>query len=369
MSDVLVRTLCAGAMTLGGFCVEADAASTFETYGNSFSTIAPPPPDFTSGSFSTAGDALSDGRLIAVTGLDVFLETSAGSGTFQLAATLESTTFGGSTDPGFLRVSPDGSKIALGGGFSKPLMVIDTSIVTGGGSPVLNSFNTSVYNVGHTSAAWTHDSAGLAIGNGDFGSPAYVDLLDITSSTAAPSITRLVDGVQGASGGVAFDASGNLYVGNGYANGSGSDTGAIHMFTAGMLGGGTPLDYEGDGLFVTDMLSANDLTFDLAGNMFVGGGDLFGSGDGGYAGIINNDTLEALIDGTLGSPIDTSDLLQVRKLDPDGSSSAFYNVIFNEATGELILSDGTTWHATIPAPASYLGLAALLGIRRRSRAA
>ncbi|MFG0256952.1 MAG: hypothetical protein ACF8GE_03525 [Phycisphaerales bacterium JB043] len=369
MSDVFMRTLCASALVLGGICVEAEAASTFETYGQSFSTIAPPPPDFAGGSFGTVGDALADGRLIAVTGLDVFLETSAGSGVFSVVATLDSASVGGSTDPGFVRVSPDGSKIAIGAGFAKPLMVVDTSVITGGGSPVLNGSNTSIYNVAHTSATWTHDSAGLAIANGNFGSPAYVDLLDITSSTATPSITRLVDGVQGASGGVAFDASGNLYVGNGFANGVGSDTGAIHMFTAGMLAGGTPLDFEGEGLFVTDMLSANDLTFDQAGNMFVGGGDFFGSGDGGYVGIVNHETLQDLIDGALGGPIDLLDPTQVRTLDPEGTSSAFYNIIFNDATGELILSDGSSWHVTIPAPASALLFAALLGVGRRSRAA
>jgi hypothetical protein len=367
MSSLFMRAIVACGIGLGGVYVEA--ATTFETYGQSFNPIAPPSIDFGAGSFSTVGDALADGRLIAVTGLTVFIETSVGSGVFNAVATIDSTAVGGSTDPGFIRVSPDGSKIAFGAGFNKPLLVFDTSVVTGGGTPVLNAFNTSVYAVGHTSAAWTADSSALAIADGTFGSAAHVDLLDITSSTATPSITRLIDGVQGASGGVAFDASGNLYVGNGFANGLGSDTGAIHMFTAGMLGTGTPLDFEGDGLFVTDMLSANDLTFDAVGNMFVGGGDFFGSGDGGYVGIVDGTKIQELIDGLITGGINPLDPALVRRLDPEGSGTTFYNIIFNDATGELILSDGTTWHRTIPAPATSLMIAALLGIRRRNRAA
>ena len=362
MLRLFLCALAAHTLVLGATHVEA--ATTFETYGTSYTTTTPPPVDFGAGSFSTVGDALADGRLIAVTGLTIFLETSVGSGVFDAVATIDSTTVGGGTDPGFVRVSPDGTKIALGAGFGKPLMVIDTSVITGGGNPVLNTFNTSVFAVSHFSAAWTNDSSRLAIAAGSFGSPAFVDLLDITSPTASPSVTRLVDGLQGASGGVGFDASGNLFVGNGFANGTASDTGAIHMFGAGLLGGSIPLDFEGDGVFVTDMLSANGLTFDAVGNLFVGGGDFFGSGDGGYAGIVSNQALQDLADGLLVGGIDSLDEMLVRRLDPAGTGSESYSIIFNEATGELILSDGATWYRTIPAPASSFVFAALLGIRR-----
>ena len=58
-------------------------------------------------------DVLGDGRLVTLVGADVYLETSVGSRSFSLHGTLPDAdlpSFGAA----FLRVSPDGGKIAIG---------------------------------------------------------------------------------------------------------------------------------------------------------------------------------------------------------------------------------------------------------------
>jgi hypothetical protein len=55
--------------------------------------------------------------MIATTGYSLYVESGVGTGQFDLAATLDSSVFSSAPDPAFITVSPDGTRIALGGGF------------------------------------------------------------------------------------------------------------------------------------------------------------------------------------------------------------------------------------------------------------
>ncbi|MFG0274586.1 MAG: hypothetical protein ACF8QF_05985 [Phycisphaerales bacterium] len=343
----------------------AQGAGSFGTYGNAWRGIDAPA--VAPGSFNSKGAALADGRLVAATGLGVYVETGVGTGQFTLAATLDSALVGGGTDPAFLSVSPDGSRIALGAGYdfgagaTRPVVVFDTALLAGGGA-VIDGSNASAFDVQHYEAAWA-DNTRLALTAGDFGSPARVDLLDVTGAT---SVRTIVSGIEGASSGIAFDAFGNLYTGNGFASGAGSATGAIRAFSSAAWDGAGAVDFESGGVLVGEMLSASGLAFDGAGNLFVGGGD-FGDGDFGYLGVV---AAEAVADALAGlGAFSLVDASSVRMLDPVGSGGAFYDLVYNAATGELVAIDGASWFATIPAPGAGFALVGgllLVGGRRRA---
>lgn len=333
----------------------------FDTYGQSWRTLNIPPRE--GESFDTKGDFLADGRIVAVTGSTVYLERTAGSALFDAVGVLDASEIGAATDPAFLRVSPDGSNIAIGAGFGKPLAVFSTSALGTPGAPTaLTSGSVARYfNVGHYDAAWQSGSH-LAITAGDFGSPAYVSLLDVTSSPAAPSNPVIVSGIEGSSGGIAFDAAGRLYTGNGFSNGSGSLTGAIRAFASDLWEGGA-VNFEVAGVLVANLLSGSSMLFDLEGNLIVGGGN-FGV-DMGYLGVIGADALGAALDGL--GPIDPSDVSQLLRLDPLGDGSGYFGSAFNPTTGELFVTNGATWHGTIPGPSALVLMAAagLHAVRRR----
>ncbi len=309
-------------------------------------------------------DALPDGRLIAVdtTGA-VQIETAPGSRSFATAFNLPNPDFS-SFGAAFISVSPDGGRIAVGnnGGASFTNFEVGVFDITGGGG--------DWFPINHVSAAWFDDQS-LAISGGSF-TASNVSVLDVSSNPAAPSVTLIVDGVAGASAGVAFDAAGNLYTGNGFAAGTGSDTGAIKAFAAAdwqaALAGAAAPNFETDGAFITDLLSAGSLGFDNDGNLHVGGGDLFGSGDGDYAALVRSDALDSVLAG--GSAIDPLDATNVRRFDPDAANTGnFYGVSFNAARGELYIGSDGVIYTYVPEPAAGLALLAALGVlvRRQGR--
>ena len=344
-----------------GASARADA---FGVYGGSFRAFATPPKG--GGSFGVAGAALPDGRLVMVTGNSVFLESAPGSAQFAEVARLDASQTGGSTDPSFLSVSPDGSRIAVGAGFGKPVAVFATGALGTPEDPTdLTAGSVADYfTVGHYDAAW-YDNRRLAITAGDFGSPAFVSLLDTASDPDSPVNDLVITGIAGASAGVAFDSAGRLYTSNGYADGSGSGTGNIRVF--GLAEWMAGADFETAGLLVGDVLSGSSMRFDRDGNLLVGGGD-FGVFDAGYLGVIHADAIGGVLAGL--GPIDTGDPFDLKRLDPRGDGFGYFGSAYNPLTGELYVTDGETWHATIPAPAS-VGLLAVAGVcvaRRRRHA-
>lgn len=329
----------------------------FFGYGQSYRSFTPPPVG--PGSFGVTGDALADGRLAIVTGLSVFVETAPSSGAFNLAATIDSELVGGATDPSFLKVSPDGSTIALGAGFARPLVTFSSTLLSGGAT--IDASNAQAFDVPYYSAAW-RDGSTLGLTFGTMGQPSSVALLDVTGSPSSPGMTTILSGILGGSGGIAFDSAGRLFTGNGFDTAPGdSATGWIKAFEPSSWWSG-PADFESDGAFIADVLSADALNFDTAGNLFVGGGD-FASGDSGTLAVLHSGAIAAAL---AGGTINLSDPAQVRRLDPRADGFGYFGSIFNGATGELIVTDfGGAWHATVPAPGALALFALPLGARRR----
>jgi len=310
---------------------------------------------------------LPDGRLLTLSGAALYVEDAAGARTFGQVGTLPGADIA-SFGPAFVKVSPDGTRLAVGnnGGASfgdYQVGVFDVNTLTG-----------QWLQANHFDAQW-YDNARLALTAGVFGQPAEVTLLDVGSADPAhPDNPVIVANVGGASGGVAFDAAGNLYTGNGYATSGPSGTGAVKAFdhaawSAALLGG--PLDFESDGTLIVDVLSGNALGFDAEGNLHVAGGD-FGIGQFDYAALIRSSAVEFALAG--GGPADPLDPAQVRPFDPDALNDFnFYDVDFNPSTGELYLREGATVYAYIvPEPSSLVLvlLGAAVTVRRRcSRAA
>gem|GEM_PF-831668 len=329
------------AMTLLLPCAAA-RADLFEHLGDTIRAIAPPPT--APGSFGVSVDALPDGRLVAVTGFDILLETAPGAGVFQTAATIDPSLLASPTDPSFLVVSPTGARVALGAGFGKPVLVFDTVALNPTSPTTLTPTNTSVFLLDHFAAAWLDDDH-LAIAAGVFGQPSFVSLLDVTSDPLAPTDPVIVSNIDGASAGVCFDADGYLYTGNGFDNSPGapgtSETGFIKAFSPTLWNQGADFETQGD--FIADILSAGALRFDRQGDLFVGGGD-FSSGDTGDLAVVH---AAALADARSNrAPIDTSDPNQVKRIDPIGDGSGFFSAIYNPAVDELLITDFTGWFAT-----------------------
>ena len=281
--------------------------------------------------------ALGDGRVITLVTDQVYVETVPGSGDFGFYGSLPDANLP-SYGAAFLRVSPDGTKIAVGnngGDESSPpdfqVGVFDVASLTG-----------TWFTAGHFDAAWV-DNTHLAVTAGDFAGPSFVTALDTTSADPAnPTNPVVVNNIGGASGGIAFDNAGNLYTSNGFSFIGPSGTGATKAFenavwTAALSGGPVP-DFEFDGTLVVDVLSASPLAFDVEGNLLVAGGDLYGSGEGDFVAIVHSSAVARALAG-LGAA-DPNDPSEVRRLDPDAvSSSNFYWTAYNPATRELYVRD------------------------------
>lgn len=325
---------------------------------------------FLAGSFSLPGgagvfDVLHDGRLVTLAGDQVLTETGVGSGAFAPIGSLPGAdlpTFGAS----FLRVSPDGTRVAVGNnggaGFDHfQVGVFDLAGLSG-----------TWFSADHFDAAWFDDTR-LALTAGPFGEPAVVTLLDTTSAVPSdPSNPIVIGNIGGASAGIAFDGDGNLYTGNGFAIAGPSGTGLIKHFDnaawTSALAGGPAVDFENEGTEIVDLLSAASLGFDGQGNLFVGGGDFAGDLD--YAAVVNASAVSDALAGMV--VVDPLDPNQVLRLDPDElNDQNLYDVRFNPVTGDLYLRDGAVvYRYVVPEPATASMLLAFLcaaSLRRRQR--
>ncbi|RMH26082.1 MAG: hypothetical protein D6693_07740 [Planctomycetota bacterium] len=320
----------------------AIGADLFDHYGGVVHVVTPPPT--APGSFGVAADALPDGRLVALTGSTVFVETGVGAGVFAPAAILGASLLAGPTDPGFIRVSPGGTRVAIGAGFGLPIIVFDAAALDPLAPTTLTPANAARFEVGHFDAAWL-DETRLAIAAGAFGSPSIVTMLDVTSDPSAPVNPVIVSNIAGASGGVAFDSDGALYTGNGFdltpATPRTSRTGAIKRFTPGEWSAGA--DFETGGRPVLELLSAGPLAFDADGDLLVGGGD-FAQGQTGFVGVVRAGVLAGVIAGPL--TVNPNNPAHVRRLDPIGDGSGFLGARAIRATDELLITGGPVWFTT-----------------------
>ncbi len=203
--------------------------------------------------------ALPDGRIIASDGTEVFVEKKKQSRDFDNVGQIPT------TPPGFLQVSPNGSKAAIGDKNSGSVVVFAPA----------NPKDNKTFKVADYDAAW-YDENLLAIATNDK-TGAIVTVLDTTTGNNSLIIKNVGRG----SGGVAFDKDGNIYVGDGYEP-KGPGAGMVKTFTKAdwraALKNGQPLDFKKDGKHVATLLSAASLGFDRDANFLVGGGIVFGDG-------------------------------------------------------------------------------------------
>lgn len=268
-------------------------------------------------------DVFPDGRIILLVDASVYVELSAGGGTFGLHGILPDAPF--IQFPSFLRVSPDGTRIAVGDGFASV------------GVFSFPSLSGQWFSAAHYDGEWWNGTK-LALTGGAGNS---VTLLDTDSSDPGKPDNPTLIVNTGIAGGVAFDAAGNLFTGTGFGSPP-HQTGDVRGFPAaawmGVLSGGMPLDFLVDGLEVVDVLSAASLGFDDEGNFHVGGGDFFGAGDLGHIALVRGTSVAASMGG--GGPADTGNPGVVRFLDPQPENSfEFYSVNFNPALQRLLLQD------------------------------
>ena len=313
-----------------------------------------PPPD--PGSFSTTFDFLPDSRIVAFDGFEVSIQEALDSDSFIPIGTLPDA-FQGGSDPAFVITDPSGSFFALStgaGGSQFPDQPFNGSIFT---LPLSGGTAQPAGNIPFNASAAFQDSGELFVNAG-------VDTFDSSSvqrlSVETGNIQTVIDNIPGASGGIAFDTAGNLFTGIGF-DASGSRTGEIRSFSAASLEqsllSGVPLDFDADGVFVTQSLSAGSLVFDEAGDLFVGGGDLLGGGEQGFI---------AEIDPTTGNVLRRLDPTDG---DPDSGPTVFFGLAGNpaaETIGAIDFFDPTRTvfqiSTEVPEPSVMLGSAVALSL-------
>lgn len=273
------------------------------------------------------------GRLILATGNKIFLQRNYGSSVYDVVATTYIT-----MDPGFIHPSPDGSKIALGLGYNKPLLIVPASLLSVSDPPALidesYNFHAQVaafdpYYIKYYDADWA-DNQYLVINGGswpDGATPPY-DPSDFASGcgvldtdAADPWLERgraLITNIPGASSDIDVDAAGNVITGIGFGSGT---TGQIKIWATGEWDPadppGTPsLDYQTNTKIVcANCSSAAHLGTDYEGSLTFGGGDWAAGTDYGYAGLINHAVLSRVLTG--GGPVDENNTAEYREFRPD----------------------------------------------------
>ncbi len=299
-----------------------------------------------------AWDVDSSGRIWAVAGTTIHRQAGVG-GTFDVVGSLAAgavSSFGAS----FLRVSPDGTTLAIGDNeFSNApgTRIIATAAL--GASPVSGveipgaNFD-AVWSGGDLFIAGATNTGEVIVNRSSFSG---VSAGNLPSATA-----RVLTGVGGGSGGVTISA-GRLYVGAGFGAGS-VVTGEIRSFDLGTLNLSASAVEFTSGLLLAGgpAYSASPLAIDGLGNVLAGG---FGGFTPDFSAAIIG---VAVIDPATGGRLDLS---------PGGTISPSFNaykVAFNPVSGEALVSLGSTlYRYTIPTPASagLLAMGGMLALRRR----
>ena len=276
---------------------------------------------------------LPDGRMVAVVGDQLFTEDTLGKRVFALYGTLPNADiapFGAA----FVALSPNGMSLAVGnnGGASFrdfQVGVLDFATLSG-----------TWFSANHFIATWLDDTH-LAIAASDFSNGSSVTLLDTTSPDPFNPINPvLVDHIGGASGGIAFDGNGVLFTANGFTSIGPSETGTIKAFDmsswSAAISSGTPLDFENEGIFVTELLGGTPLAFDAEGNLFAGGGSSPPESDA--VAVVRAVAIAQTLAG--GGSVDPNDGANVRRFDPIVEDDFnFYGFVYNRITSELYVRD------------------------------
>jgi hypothetical protein len=289
------------------YSTQASYSLTFPSSDASFGTVADA---FAASTASNVDGYALSGRFLAATGSTVFLQKNFGASIWLPVATVPET-----MDPSFLKIAPSAQKIALGTGFLKPLYLFPTALLDVPAAPDLASAPSARhFDADYFDAAWRDDRYLFVNGEAPGGSRVYA--IDSESESPGASLIAIIPDIPGASGGIAFDHSGDLITGIGYGNA----TGQLKIWSAADVAAalaGAALDYASTGHVLADgVLSAASLGVTADGSLFVGGGDAFGaSGHLGYAVLISAPVLVRVLAG--GAPADQNSASDFTKIAPD----------------------------------------------------
>jgi len=275
------------------------------------------------------------GRFLAAVGRTIYLQKNFGADRWLPVATLGPDD---TMDPCFIKISPNGKKIALGVGFYKPLFVFETSLLSVSSPANLRTkVGVKIWDENMYDGAWRGNRYLFINAGADAGSQIYA--IDTDGATGAP--IPIMPDIPGASGGLAFDAAGNLVTGIGFGYGTAS-TGQLKVWPAAAIDAalaGTALTYSTTGkILIEGALSAASLGFDASGSLFIGGGDAFGnSGHYGYAGLVSAAAIQRVLSGGASAdPTASADFVKVQP-DPCHNDDAT-NVWYAPSLGMLVVT-------------------------------
>lgn len=307
-----------GLVSLATFAADGSSYGTKPSYvltlptGPSYTTSA----DVFPGGVTTKVDGYAlNGHFLAAVGVTVYLQKNFGANVWLPVATLDPEL--DHMDPGFVKISPSGAKIALGTGSGLPLFVFGAAQLSVNAPLQLRkAAGVKEFGTWYYDAVW-RDERWLFL-NGGSDSSSHIYALDTNDTKAEP--VEIIPDIPGASGGVAFDKAGNLVTGIGYGFDADAQTGQLRIWTAAQVAAalaGTPLAYRTTGkVLVEGALSAASLGFDADGNLFVGGGDAFGnSGNYGYAGVVSAAAVQRVLAG--GAAANAASATDYAKVQPD----------------------------------------------------
>lgn len=351
------RVVRAGAVALLGLCALASA-------GGAGVPAYSPAGSFELPAGTSRFDVMPSGRALAIAGDEFYLQDEFNPSAWGKVGSLPVGTVA-SYGASFVRVSPDGGRIAVGDnlfGAGASVYTLDYAALDPGAPS-----GSVRWELGNTEGYWS-DTSTLYVSGAD-GALSAVTRLDVGAGVSR----QVVSNIGGASSGVVTDGMW-LYAGNAfdYLPG-GSETGEVRAVSLASIAGlapGETVDFELATAPVARALSAASLGFDSLGNLLIGGGDVFGgTNDFGYAAVVDGDAVAAAL---LGGPVapDSAEL----RLTPRTAGDS-YSTVFNAATNELLVSyfDNSTFSAgltvyrySVPGPGA-LGVFALAAVARRRR--
>lgn len=306
-------------------------------------------------------DAMPDGRVVALVGNDFWMQDAVNGSAYTRVGSLAPGSLG-DFGASFLRVSRDGSTIAVGDGrfdASASVLLVGVGDLSEGTPSVAAGVLAPNYD-----AHWDDLGRLWVTGAGSEGS--VVTLVDnARESRGGATATTVVANIGGASSGVTT-AGGWLFTANGFdVAPGGSETGEVRAFSLeAITRGAAPLDFEREGVPVADALSGGTLGFDRFGNLLIGGGDFLDPMESGYVAVVDGEAINAALLGAGIAP-DPSE----QRLSPAGGE--FFGALVNSATEEALVSffGGTTvFRYAIPAPSgaalAFVALGLTVGRRR-----
>ena len=312
------------------------------------SAHAAPPSYVGAGSYllpsgSSAFNDEADGRLVCITETGAIVRQSAVNvGGVAAYSPLGSLPAGAvpSFGAGFLKISPDGSRFAIGDNNSaSQVHFVQVALLNTSGPTVPQTIN-----VANFDGAWADNATFYVNGSPNFGTAPSLYRVNITTSAVAAVVSNIGD----ASGGVAT-RSGRVYTAIGYDVGGLLD-GQVRSFDITTLNAAASAVAFSTGTITTQANTGNSLDFDAAGNII----------EAGFGGVT------------------IVDLATAQRYDLPGLSPAgFYSAMYNNFTGEILVRDFAfgadprlvlRYAVPTPATTTLLGLSGILAARRRRHA-